>query len=94
MFSKLKVEIWFEALIFVGMVNGRDYDLFREKMTMPLLTPDIIDDFVSWLTGHGYDMYSFQISDIAFRKKMFSQFLKETSADHQQHKIHFPDSEE
>jgi hypothetical protein len=76
------------------MVNGRDYDLFREKMTMPLLTPDIIDDFVSWLTGHGYDMYSFQISDIAFRKKMFSQFLKETSADHQQHKIHFPDSEE
>ena len=54
----------------------------------------MIDDFVSWLTGHGYDMYSFQLSDVTFRKTMFSQFLKETCTDYQQYKIHFPDSEE
>jgi hypothetical protein len=94
LFSELQVDFDSSVFIFVEMINGRDYDLFREKMTMPFLTPDIIDDFVSWLTGHGYDMYSFQISDIAFRKKMFSQFLKETCDDHQQHKIHFPDPEE
>ena len=81
-------------MIFVVMINSRDYDRFREQMTMPFLTPDMIDDFVSWLTGHGYDMYSFQLSDVTFRKTMFSQFLMETGADQQQYKIHFPDPEE
>lgn len=68
-----------------------NYDQFRDDVRMPQLTPDLIDDFVTWLTENGYDLYSFQLSDVKFRREMFSTFWKQTSPDQQQFKMDFPD---
>ena len=69
------------------------YESFRDDMAMPNLPPDVIDDFVTWLTSHGYDLYSFQISDIQFKKQMFSQFIAQAKAETNQFKIDFPEGE-
>jgi len=70
---------------------GFDYNRLREEVKMPQLTPDLIDDFVTWLTSNGYDLYSFQLSEIKYRRMLFSQFWKQTDADQQQFTLDFPD---
>ena len=75
------------------MTNSRNYDQFKDNMSMPHLTPDVIDDFVSWLSTNGYDMYSFQISDTKFRRTMFSKYLQESTQDSAQYKLHFPNNQ-
>ena len=62
---------------------------FSEEI--PQLTPDLIDEFVTWLTGYGIDLYSFQQSDIKYRRKLFKRFTRETKGIHNQTKIDFPD---
>jgi hypothetical protein len=58
---------------------------------MPQLTPDLIEEFVTWLTKYGIDLYSFQQSDLKYRRKLFKRFTKETNGIHNQIKIDFPD---
>ena len=75
------------------MQNSNQYDQFKDSMSMPQLTPDVIDDFVSWLITHGYDMYSFQISDLKFRRNMFANYMQQSDQNIEQYKLHFPDAD-
>lgn len=68
-----------------------DHQQLREDVNRPQLTPDIIDDFVTWLTEHGYDLYSFQMSDVSFKRSLFSQFWRQAGPDTKQTTLHFPE---
>ena len=75
------------------MSKLKNYENFKDSMAMPYLTPDVIDDFVSWLIGHGYDLYSFQISDLKFRRNMFANYMQQSDQNIEQYKLHFPDAD-
>ena len=60
-------------------------------MQLPELDPDVIDDFVTWLTSHGYDLYSFQISDVKFKADLFRMYRNQLPPEKQQFKIDFPE---
>jgi len=63
---------------------------FRAFMRLPSLTPDMIDDFVSWLTKGGYKMHDFQNAEIKFRRDLFRQFWKQYPQEKKQLQIFFP----
>ena len=85
------------CLLGINLVKGRKPVMIHKDKRysgdahLPQLTPDLIDDFVTWLTSQGYNLYSFQLSDVAYRKKLFAQFWKQLPPDKKQFKINFPD---
>jgi hypothetical protein len=63
---------------------------FRVQLDLPSLTPDMIDDFVSWLTEAGYKMPAFQTAERAFKRDLFKQFWKQYPAEKKQLKMDLP----
>ena len=66
-----------------------DHEQFKSEVKMPQLTADLIDDFVTWLTEGGYDLYSFQLSEVSYKRMLFQKFWKQTDSDQQQFKMDF-----
>ncbi|MFT7612206.1 MAG: hypothetical protein ACI9J3_001160 [Parvicellaceae bacterium] len=66
-----------------------DHEQFKSEVRMPQLTADLIDDFVTWLTEQGYDLYSFQLSDVSYKRMLFQKFWNQIDPDQQQFKMHF-----
>lgn len=53
-------------------------DIIKSKEVgdyLPYMSPDIIDDFVTWLYER-VDIRSFERSDLAYKLKMFKQFQR------------------
>ena len=69
------------------MINHAD---FRAQMKRPNLTPDVIDDFVTWLTDGGYKMPDFQTAQLEFKHDLFRQFWKQYPDEKKQLKLNLP----
>jgi len=63
----------------------------RTDLNRPQLTPDIIDHFVTWLNNSGVNLYSFQISELSYKRDLFSRYWKQAPEDHKQIRMDFPD---
>jgi len=53
-------------------------DIIKSKEVgpfLPYMSPDVIDDFVTWLYER-VDLRSFERSDLAYKLKMFNQFKR------------------
>lgn len=56
-------------------------DIIKSKEVgdfLPHMSPDVIDDFVTWLYER-VDIRSFERSDLAYKLKMFKQFQRSLS---------------
>ena len=69
---------------------NRNHHELRQELGRPNLTPDVIDDFVSWLTSHGYNMIEFQRSETKYKRELFSRFWKQYPTEKKNYKIDFP----
>lgn len=50
-----------------------DQDL--KQFVLPYLTPDELDDFVSFITLSGYDIHKYSTAHDSFKKSIFNCFL-------------------
>lgn len=62
----------------------------RQDLSLPQLTPDVIDDFVTWLTGHGYDLQQYSSSDLKYKRDLFDRFWRDYPDESKNYKIEFP----
>jgi len=63
----------------------------RQDLNRPSLTPDVIDDFVTWLTStRGFNIVDFQLSENRFKRDEFSKFWKDYPDELKQYSFCFP----
>ncbi len=67
-----------------------NHSKFRDELGKPNLTPDIIDDFVTWLCDHHFDLNQFRTENVQYKRRIFQEFWKEYPGEKKQFEIYFP----
>lgn len=63
--------------------SSKNHSIFE---SLPPLTPDIIDDFITWAYPR-FCLYSFQNSTIDFKRKKLEEFFKELPEEKRQYQL-------
>lgn len=63
-----------------------DGDLKEYFDSLPNMTPDLIDDFITWICER-FDLVSFKQSTPNFKKRQLKKFLRDCSDDQLQYRI-------
>ena len=54
-----------------------DHAEYRRLLARPQLTPDVIDDFVTWFTEvQGIKTEAFRTAEMKYKRELFSKFWK------------------